>query len=66
MVYVDIAVTYLSLRLADPNFRLAGRTRIQVLGRVRGLVLARIATRPSSTGCGPPAWRPQPSPEPAG
>jgi multiple antibiotic resistance protein len=48
-VYVAIAVTgavtYLSLRLADPLFRLLGRTGIQVLGRVLGLVLAGIAVQ---------------------
>jgi multiple antibiotic resistance protein len=46
-VYLAVALTgvviYLTLRLAEPIFRLLGRTGIQVLGRVLGLVLAGIA-----------------------
>jgi multiple antibiotic resistance protein len=49
LVYLAVAVTgaviYLSLRLADPIFRVLGRTGIQVLGRVLGLVLAGIAVQ---------------------
>jgi multiple antibiotic resistance protein len=48
-VYLSIAVTggvtYLALRLAEPIFRVLGRTGIQVLGRVLGLVLAGIAVQ---------------------
>jgi multiple antibiotic resistance protein len=49
VVYLTVgvtgAVTYLTLRLAEPLFRLLGRTGIQVLGRVLGLVLAGIAVQ---------------------
>jgi multiple antibiotic resistance protein len=48
-VYLSVALTgvltYLTLRLAEPLFRLLGRTGIQVLGRVLGLVLAGIAVQ---------------------
>ena len=36
---------YLALRLAEPIFRLLGRTGIQALGRVLGLVLDGIAVQ---------------------
>jgi multiple antibiotic resistance protein len=49
VVYLAIAVTgavtYTTLRLAEPLFRLLGRTGIQVLGRILGLVLAGIAVQ---------------------
>jgi multiple antibiotic resistance protein len=49
VVYLAVAttgvVTYLTLRLAEPIFRLLGRTGIQVLGRLLGLVLAAIAVQ---------------------
>jgi multiple antibiotic resistance protein len=48
-VYLSIAATggviYLTLRLAEPLFRLLGRTGIQVLERVLGLVLAGISVQ---------------------
>jgi multiple antibiotic resistance protein len=48
-VYLAVALTgvlaYLALRLAEPIVRLLGRTGIQVLGRVLGLVLAGIAVQ---------------------
>jgi multiple antibiotic resistance protein len=34
-----------TLRMAEPLFRLLGRTGIQVLGRILGLVLAGIAVQ---------------------
>jgi MarC family membrane protein len=49
LIYLAILVTgaviYMTLRLAEPLFRLLGRTGIQVLGRVLGLVLAGIAVQ---------------------
>jgi multiple antibiotic resistance protein len=49
VVYLAIAVTgvavYATLRLAEPLFRVLGRTGIQVLGRILGLVLAGIAVQ---------------------
>ena len=49
IVYLSVAVTgvasYLTLLLAEPLFRLLGRTGIQVLGRVLGLILAGIAVQ---------------------
>jgi multiple antibiotic resistance protein len=49
VVYLAIAVTgaviYVTLRLAEPLFALLGRTGIQVLGRLLGLVLAGIAVQ---------------------
>jgi multiple antibiotic resistance protein len=49
VVYAAIALTGLAscvtLRLAEPFFRVLGRTGIQVLGRVLGLVLAGIAVQ---------------------
>jgi multiple antibiotic resistance protein len=49
VVYLAVAVTggvsYLTLRLAEPLFRLLGRTGIQVLGRILGLLLAAIAVQ---------------------
>lgn len=49
VVYLSIALTggviYLTLRLADPLFRLLGRTGIQVMERVLGLVLTGIAVQ---------------------
>jgi multiple antibiotic resistance protein len=49
LIYLAIAVTgavsYVTLRLAEPLFRLLGRTGIQVMGRVLGLVLAGIAVQ---------------------
>ena len=49
LVYLAVAVTgmviYLGLRLAEPIFRLLGRTGIQVMGRVLGLILAGIAVQ---------------------
>ena len=54
VVYLAIAATgavsYLVLRLAEPIFRLFGKTGIQVLGRVLGLVLAGIAVQFILTG----------------
>jgi multiple antibiotic resistance protein len=48
-VYLSISVTgaviYVTLRAAEPLFRLLGRTGIQVLGRVLGFVLAGIAVQ---------------------
>jgi multiple antibiotic resistance protein len=49
VVYLSIAVTggviYLTLRMSELLFRLLGRTGIQVLERVLGLVLAGIAVQ---------------------
>jgi multiple antibiotic resistance protein len=49
VVYLSIALTgaviYVTLRLAEPLFHLLGRTGIQVLGRILGLVLAGIAVQ---------------------
>jgi multiple antibiotic resistance protein len=49
IVYLAVAVTggviYLTLRLAEPLFRMLGQTGIQVLGRVLGLLLAGIAVQ---------------------
>ncbi len=49
VVYLAVALTgvvsYLTLLLAEPLFRLLGRTGIQVLGRILGLVLAGIAVQ---------------------
>jgi multiple antibiotic resistance protein len=48
-VYVAIAITggviYVTLRMAEPLFRVLGRTGIQVLERILGLVLAGIAVQ---------------------
>lgn len=48
-VYLAIALTgavsYLTLRLAEPLYRLLGRTGIHVFSRVLGLVLAAIAVQ---------------------
>jgi multiple antibiotic resistance protein len=49
VVHLAVALTgvviYLTLLLAEPLFRLLGRTGIQVLGRILGLVLAGIAVQ---------------------
>jgi multiple antibiotic resistance protein len=49
VIYLSIAVTgaviFVTLRLAEPLFRLLGKTGIQVLGRILGLVLAGIAVQ---------------------
>jgi multiple antibiotic resistance protein len=49
VVYLAVALTgvviYLTLLLAEPLFRVLGRTGIQVLGRILGLVLAGIAVQ---------------------
>jgi multiple antibiotic resistance protein len=49
VVYLAVAVTgaviYATLWLAEPLYRLLGKTGIQVLGRVLGLVLAGIAVQ---------------------
>jgi multiple antibiotic resistance protein len=49
MIYLAIAVTgsvsYVTLRLAESLFRVLGRTGIQVMGRILGLVLAGIAVQ---------------------
>ena len=49
LIYLSVALTgvlcFLTLRLAEPIFHLLGRTGIQVLGRVLGLVLAGIAVQ---------------------
>jgi multiple antibiotic resistance protein len=48
-VYLSVAITgvvsYLTLRLAESLYRFLGRTGIQVLGRILGLVLAGIAVQ---------------------
>ncbi len=49
IVYAAVAVTgvasYLTLWMADPLFKLLGRTGIQVLGRILGLMRAGIAVQ---------------------
>jgi multiple antibiotic resistance protein len=49
VVYLAVALTgvviYLTLLLAEPLFRLLGRTGIQILGRILGLILAGIAVQ---------------------
>ena len=48
-VYLAIVITgatiYVTLRMAELLFRLLGRTGIQVLGRILGLILAGIAVQ---------------------
>jgi multiple antibiotic resistance protein len=47
VIYLSVALTgvlcFLTLRLAEPIYRLLGQTGIQVVGRLAGLVLAGIA-----------------------
>jgi multiple antibiotic resistance protein len=49
VVYLAVAVvglvTYWTLRLAEPLYRLLGRTGVHVLSRILGLILAAIAVQ---------------------